>query len=732
MSSQLNRYRIRSRIYVGFGTLVVLILGLALFCIVQLTNIKGAVDKLSSLSGGVRVIETGRLLETLRRTAQAYDANEEDSAIHEFATARSQASELVNAAAKATLSPERFQIYQKVLTSLDNLDLNFKRLLDLVGKTQVARSGLFTGGEELTAATIRLVELTRQGHQELTVGASQIESAVLQLRVANWRFIATHDPKGPATFATTMAKAEKALADFQRQPRADGLRSAIVQVSSALANYRQDSEDISASMLQAKEHYDTTIARPLIDMQKQLEITRVSLLKDLQNTQADTNRQLSWTVLLTAIVAILTLALATFIAFVIARGIANPIATMTRAMLKLAGGDLSTEIPAREGKDEIAEMAGAVQVFKDNGIARQHLETKTESQRQATAETRRQNDEILAKAEKQRTFVVASVATALEELSSGRLAVRLTEPFAPEFKKLQDDFNSAMGKLQETIKDIAAGAVGVHANTQEIAATSKEQQATAVEIAATTTEIGATSKQISATSKDLVRTMTEVTNVAGHTATLAGSGQVSLAHMEETMRNVMEAAGSINAKLAILNEKAGNITQVVTTITKVADQTNLLSLNAAIEAEKAGEYGRGFAVVASEIRRLADQTAVATYDIEQMVKEIQSAVSAGVMGVDKFSEEVRRGMQEVQQVGGQLSQIIQQVQSVTPRFEAVNEGMQAQATGAEQISQALTQLSEAAQQTVEFLRQSGQAIDGLNQVSSGLRSSVSRFKLHAA
>src|SRR5438093_6429155 len=113
------------------------------------------------------------------------------------------------------------------------------------------------------------------------------------------------------------------------------------------------------------------------------------------------------------------------------------------------------------------------------------------------------------------------------------------------------------------------------------------------------------------------------------------------------MHHVMEAAGSINAKLAVLNEKASNINQVVTTITKVADQTNLLSLNAAIEAEKAGEFGRGFAVVASEVRRLADQTAVATYDIEQTVKEIQSAVSAGVMGMVKFSEEVCRGIDDV-------------------------------------------------------------------------------------
>jgi methyl-accepting chemotaxis protein WspA len=181
----------------------------------------------------------------------------------------------------------------------------------------------------------------------------------------------------------------------------------------------------------------------------------------------------------------------------------------------------------------------------------------------------------------------------------------------------------------------------------------------------------------------------------------------------------------------VLSEKAGNINQVVTTITRVADQTNLLSLNAAIEAEKAGEYGRGFSVVATEIRRLADQTAVATYDIEQMVKDIQSAVSAGVMGMDKFAEEVRRGMQDVQEVGGQLSQIIQHVQALAPRVESVNEGMQAQATGAEQISESLTQLSEAARQTVDSLHQSSLAINDLNQVAIGLRSGVSRFTLQA-
>src|SRR5207247_7042628 len=116
----------------------------------------------------------------------------------------------------------------------------------------------------------------------------------------------------------------------------------------------------------------------------------------------------------------------------------------------------------------------------------------------------------------------------------------------------------------------------------QIAATAREQQATASEIATTTIQIGATSREISATSKELVATMNGVAAVAEQSAALAGEGQNGLTHMEETMRRVMDAAASINAKLAVLSDKAGNISQVVTTITKVADQTNLLSLNAAI------------------------------------------------------------------------------------------------------------------------------------------------------
>ena len=318
---------------------------------------------------------------------------------------------------------------------------------------------------------------------------------------------------------------------------------------------------------------------------------------------------------------------------------------------------------------------------------------------------------------------------ALERMSHGDFTERVALQRRDECGILGNGLNRLADDLSALVGQVQRSGIQVNTTATEIAATAREQQSTAHEIAATTAEIGATSRQISATSKELEKTMNELNQVAEETTELAGSGHAALTHMETTMRQITQASGSITAKLSVLSEKTNNINSVVATITKVADQTNLLSLNAAIEAEKAGEYGLGFAVVAMEIRRLADQTAVSTYDIEKMVKEMQSAVAAGVMGMDKFSEEARCGVEEVRQVSTHLAQIIHQVQTLTPRFQTVNEGMHAQATGAQQISDTLAQLSEAARQTAESLRQSNLAIEQLNGAARGLQTSVARFKL---
>jgi PAS domain S-box-containing protein len=232
-----------------------------------------------------------------------------------------------------------------------------------------------------------------------------------------------------------------------------------------------------------------------------------------------------------------------------------------------------------------------------------------------------------------------------------------------------------------------------------------------------THQLGATAQEIAATAQELVETMDDVARMSADAATAAESSQASLARMQATMQTLEGATRTIADRLAMIQERAANITSVVTTISKVAEQTNLLSLNAAIEAEKAGQYGRGFAVVAREIRRLADQTAEATLDIEHIVKEMTSAISAGVMGMDQFAHEVRQGAEAIRTVGSQLTQTITQVQTLTPRFDAVHEGMQAQAQGAQQINVAIGQLRDAAQQSAASLHASTQAIAQLSEVS---------------
>jgi methyl-accepting chemotaxis protein WspA len=327
---------------------------------------------------------------------------------------------------------------------------------------------------------------------------------------------------------------------------------------------------------------------------------------------------------------------------------------------------------------------------------------------------------------------LSKLVSSTQVMRTGNLSEKVNLDRHDEFGVLADGLNSMATDLAKLIGQVRESGVQISSSSAEIGATAQEHLSTANEIAATTSEIGATAKQISVTSKELVQTMKTVAQIAEKSAALAGSGQMGLGRMKLTVQQIVEASSSIHNRLEALNEKAGNIGAVVTTIVKVADQTNLLSLNAAIEAEKAGESGRGFAVVAMEIRRLADQTAAATIDIESNVKEMQSAVAAGVMGMDKFSEEVRKGSEVVQQVHEELSQIIAQVQTLTPNFEAVTEGMQSQSLGAQQISEALSQLSDASQQTVESLRQSNQAVEQLNEAARGLKVGISRFNLTAS
>jgi methyl-accepting chemotaxis protein WspA len=323
-------------------------------------------------------------------------------------------------------------------------------------------------------------------------------------------------------------------------------------------------------------------------------------------------------------------------------------------------------------------------------------------------------------------IVAAARTSAL--IAEGDLTQQLDSGRKDEVGVLLGAMGAMVSSLSSMITKVKGFSVQLNSVSNEVKSAATRQHTISQDFAASTNEIAASITEINATSQELLATMQEVSEATASTADVANSGRDDLVKMEQTMNALSEATQLISSKLEVIAERANNIGAVVTTISKIADQTNLLSLNASIEAEKAGEQGLGFSVVAREIRRLADQTAIATLDIETIVRDMQSSVTSGVMEMDRFGERVRGGVREAMGLGEQLSSIIESVETLEPRFASAHSGMQAQVTGASQINQAMLQLRDIAGSAWDSSHVLSGSSEQLLEAIEALRSEVIRFK----
>ena len=292
---------------------------------------------------------------------------------------------------------------------------------------------------------------------------------------------------------------------------------------------------------------------------------------------------------------------------------------------------------------------------------------------------------------------VESAAKIASIIADGDLTQEIDTSSNDETGVLLNSLKDMSNSLSALISEVRGASERISNVSKSISSASTDQQGVNNQLGNASSHIGISVEQISATSDQLMQTMENVTSSTNEASKIANYGREELAQMRNTILDFSKAASAISSKLEVISERANNIGTIVTTINRVADQTNLLSLNAAIEAEKAGQNGQGFSVVAREIRRLADQTALATFDIEQIVSDMQSSVAGGVMEMDLFSDQVRHGVDESLQVSEHLQMVIEQVEALRPSLELATTQVQAQSTDAGEIGAAMSQLEAVAE-----------------------------------
>jgi len=381
--------------------------------------------------------------------------------------------------------------------------------------------------------------------------------------------------------------------------------------------------------------------------------------------------------------------------------ISRPLSRIAERMGVLANGDLEVEIEGQTRGDEIGAMARAVQVFKDNAIALKTAEAEAEAQRRAADEERARNAARQEEIARQTAEVVNGLGMGLERLARGDLTYRVDEDWAEEYVKIKEDFNDAIGKLQDTIKNIMAS--------------SSEVSSAAAEISSSTTDLSQRTEEQAASLEETSASMEEISVMVKQNATNAqhanGLTQSARAVAEEGGQVVSEVV----AAMSRIDESSRKISDIITVIDEIARQTNLLALNAAVEAARAGEAGRGFAVVAQEVRSLAQRSSQAARDIAALIVNSTTQVEEGVALANK--------------AGSSLSAILQSVNSVAEIVSEIANACAEQATGIDQINQTLSQMDEMTQRNSALVEENAATARSLEEQQAAMSERVGYFRI---